>query len=121
MEHPTVIAQFEQASAAHPRRTAVFWGRDRINYGALRASVETFAANLQQRAAIIAGDRVGILLRNSPEFILSLYAALKSGATVVPVNTFLKAPEIQHIIDDCRLKCLITDESFDEVTGKIQR
>jgi len=70
---------------------------------------------------IAPGDRVGILLKNSPEFIYALYAALKLGATVVPVNTCLKAPEIQHIADDCNLKCLISSPDFDEVTTKLQR
>jgi len=69
---------------------------------------------------IVPGDRVGILLKNSPEFIYALYGALKLGATVVPINTFLKPPEIQHIADDCQLKCLISSPDFDEVTGKLQ-
>src|SRR5262249_6642582 len=45
----------------------------------------------------------------------------KSGATAVPINTFLKAPEIQHIADDCRLVNLITEPEFSEVTSKLQR
>jgi long-chain acyl-CoA synthetase len=121
MELPTVIAQFDLASAAHPRKTAIYWGSDRISYGGLQERIRHFAANLRQQANLSREDRVGILLRNCPEFVVALYAALRSGATVVPVNTFLKAPEIQHIIDDCRLKCLITDASFEEVTGKLQR
>ncbi len=121
MHQPTVIAQFEQMAALNPRKPAIFWGAERIRYGQLRERIRTFAANLQQGAAIERGDRVGILLKNSPEFIYALYAALEAGATVVPVNTFLKAPEIQHIIDDCRLKCLVTEPAFDEVTAKLQR
>ncbi len=121
MQQPTVIAQFEQMAALHPRKPAILWGNERIRYGELRERIGVFAGNLRQRAAIERGDRVGILLRNSPEFIYTLYAALGCAATVVPVNTFLKAPEIQHIIDDCRLKCLVTEPAFDEVTGKLQR
>jgi long-chain acyl-CoA synthetase len=63
---------------------------------------------------------VGILLKNSPEFIYALYAALKSGAVVVPINNFLKAPEIQHILDDCRIKCVVTSPDFDEVVAKLR-
>jgi long-chain acyl-CoA synthetase len=121
MQQPTVIAQFDHMAALHPRKPAILWGGERIRYGELRERIRAFAGNLQHAAAIVPGDRVGILLKNSPQFIYTLYAALGAGATVVPVNTFLKAPEIQHIIDDCRLKCLVTESSFDEVTGKLQR
>ena len=120
MEGLTVTAQFDQVASRHPRRVAVFWGSERIRYGELNTYINTYAANLQHSAGVTAGARVGILLRNGPEFVYVLYAALKSGATVVPVNTFLKAPEVQHIADDCRLTCLITEETFSEVTGKLQ-
>jgi long-chain acyl-CoA synthetase len=121
MQPPTVIEQFEQMAALHPRKPAIFWGNERIRYGELRERIRVFAANLRHGFGIAPGDRVGILLRNSPEFIYTLYAAMKCGATVVPVNTFLKPPEIQHIIDDCRLKCLVSDPSFAEVTARLQR
>jgi long-chain acyl-CoA synthetase len=75
---------------------------------------------LQAHHGVSRGDRVGILLKNCPEFIFALYAALKSGATVVPINNFLKAPEIQHIVDDCQVKCLITSAEFDETISKLQ-
>jgi long-chain acyl-CoA synthetase len=80
-----------------------------------------YALALQQICNVQKGDRVGLLLKNSPHFIYALYAALKSGATVVPINTFLKAPEVQHIADDCQLKCLVADESFNDLTTRLQR
>ncbi len=120
MEPSNVIAQFDRVADAQPRKTAIFWGAERTSYGALREGVHTVAANLQRTAGVGRGDRVGILLKNSPQFIRVLYATLKSGATAVPINTFLKAPEIQHILDDCRLKCLVTDDEFAETTRALQ-
>jgi len=120
MEPPTVISQFDQVASLSPRKTAIFWGTERIRYDELRSRITTYAANLQRDAVVVPGTRVGILLKNSPEFIFALYAALQSGATVVPINTFLKVPEIQHIVDDCGLKCLITDDSFTETTNRLQ-
>ena len=119
MTEPTVIARLESVVAAQPRKVGIFWSKERITYAELDARIHTYGAHLQAVHGIRAGDRVGILLKNGPEFIYALYAILKSGATVVPINTFLKAPEIQHITDDCQLKCLVTSADFDETISKV--
>src|SRR5437016_6313888 len=120
MQEPTVLAQFEALAASEPGRVAIVWGRERLTYGQLQERIGAAARQLQGRIRVEPHDRVGILLKNCPEFIVVLYAALQSGATVVPINTFLKAPEVQHIADDCKLKSLVTSSDFDEVTGKLQ-
>jgi long-chain acyl-CoA synthetase len=120
MTESTVISQFDVVAAAKPGKVAIFWGSEKVAYRDLAARINACAAALLAQQGIVKGDRVGILLKNSPEFIYALYAALKLGATVVPVNTFLKPPEIQHIVDDCKLKCLVTSPDFDEVTGKLR-
>ena len=121
MPHTTVITQFDQMVAEHPRKVAIFYGSERITYHQLAGHIHAYAGNLQHLHAIQPGAKVGILLKNSPRFIYALYALLKSGATVVPINTFLKAPEVQHIVDDCGLDCLISEDDFNEVTGKLAR
>ena len=119
MSNPTVLARFDASAAAQPRKVAVYWGNEKITYADVAGQIDAYGAGLQVNHGICKGDRVGLLLKNSPEFIYALYAVLKSGATVVPINTFLKAPEIQHIVDDCQLKCLVTTNDFDEVIGKL--
>jgi long-chain acyl-CoA synthetase len=119
MDSTTVFAGFEQAAAAHPRRVAVFYGSEKIRYRALHDRAEDWACRLEGGCQVRPGDRVGILLKNCPEFIVALYAALKCGAVVVPINTFLKAPEIRHIIEDCQVKCLVTSPDFNEPVSKL--
>jgi long-chain acyl-CoA synthetase len=121
MTEPTVIACFDAVVATQPRKICIFWGSERFTNADVAARIDAYGARLQAGYGVRKGDRVGILLKNRPEFIFTLYAALKSGATVVPINTFLKAPEIQHILDDCQLKCLITTEDFDETVSKLER
>src|SRR5579862_6922580 len=121
MIEPTVIGRFDTVVATQPRKVCIYWGRDRITNADLARRIDNYGARLQAAYGVRKGDRVGILLKNCPEFIVVLYAALKSAATVVPINTFLKAPEIQHIVDDCQIKCLITSPDFDETVSKLQR
>lgn len=115
----SVLEGFAQAVAEHPRRPAVFWGEETIRYRELAERINVAGAHLQQHAGIQPGDRVGILLKNCPEFIYVLYAILKSGGVAVPINHFLKAPEIQHIVSDCGLACLVTSPDFDETVASV--
>jgi len=117
----TVIAQFDAIARRKPRRVAIYWGDERIRYSELAAHISRFAANLPARATFQPGDRIGLFVKNRPEFIYALYAVLKSGAVAVPINTFLKAPEVQHITDDCQLVALISDDDLREVAAKVER
>jgi len=117
----TVLAQFDAIARSRPRRVAIYWGDERIRYGEVADHIWRFGANLQAKLSFRVGDRIGIFIKNCPEFIYVLYAVLKSGAVAVPINTFLKAPEVQHIADDCQLTALITDEALLEVAAKVQR
>jgi fatty-acyl-CoA synthase len=47
---------------------------------------------------IEAGDRVAIVLPPCPEFVVSLFAAAKLGAVVVPLNPHLTKPELQYML-----------------------
>ena len=117
----TVLAQFDAIACAKPKRIAIYWGDERIRYGELAGHITRFSANLQRHVEIHPGDRVGIFMRNCPQYVYTLYAILKSGAVAVPINNFLKAPEVQHITDDCQLTTLITDTDLHEVASKIER
>jgi benzoate-CoA ligase len=47
------------------------------------------------------GDRVGILLNDSPEFISSFVAIISLGAIAVPINLALRQPDQNFILKDC--------------------
>lgn len=58
------------------------------------------------------GDRIVLLVRNSPEFIISYFAVIRVGAIVVPINFLLKAPEIEYILMDSKSVGIITHCKF---------
>ncbi len=117
----TLIESFDAVASRHPQRVAVYHGDDKLTYEMIQQASQRYAGRLQAAYAVQPGDRVGILLKNRPEFINALYAILRCGGVVVPVNTFLKAPEIQHIIDDCQLKCLVSSPDFNETVERLDR
>jgi O-succinylbenzoic acid--CoA ligase len=55
------------------------------------------------------GDRAGLLLRNSLEFVALVHAAPRAGVTLVPLNTRLAAPELAWQLADSGTRLLIYD------------
>jgi len=96
-----------------------FEGRS-TTYDDFNSETNRFAHGLTEVLSLEKGDRVAILLRNRPEFLTALYAVLKCGAVVVPVNTFLVPDEICFVLNDCEVKCLITEIHFLERVKGIQ-
>ncbi|MFJ2904801.1 class I adenylate-forming enzyme family protein [Streptomyces sp. NPDC087212] len=56
------------------------------------------------------GDRVAVLLQNSPLFVLALLGAWKAGAIVVPVNPMYKSAEVGHVLRDSEAAALICSD-----------
>ncbi len=108
------------ASLRIPNRVALKYQGKNITYQQLYRQVNTLAVNLQQQAHLAKGERVGILLKNCPEYVIAYFACLESGAVVVPLNTFLTAEELVYICQDCQIKLLITAEKFLPTVKKIR-
>ena len=69
-------------------------------------------ANAFLAAGVSKGERVGLLLMNSPEFVESYFALAKIGAVVVPLNWRLVADELEFILKDSGTTRLIFDDDF---------
>jgi long-chain acyl-CoA synthetase len=110
---------FAQSTTAHKGKTALFWGEQEIAYGALHEHAQGMAAELQGKFAVRKGDRVGLWLKNCPEFIWAYVGILHAGAVVVPINNFLKPDEIGHILADAGVNVLVTEGAMTEGIQKL--
>lgn len=100
---------FGDSVQKHPQKTALFWGEREYTYEELWHQVAFVADLLQRRFGVQPGERVGIWLKNCPEFLPSFFGILRAGAVVVPINNFLKADEVNYILNDAGIDVLITD------------
>jgi len=94
-------------AGAYPNREAVIFGQQRLLYRELAARVNALAYGLQQ-LGIGRGDKVALLLPNSPEFIFAFFAVGNLGAVVVPLNPLYRRWELEHILTDSEAKAVIT-------------
>jgi long-chain acyl-CoA synthetase len=100
---------FEGSVQKQPQKIALFWGEREYSYAELWRQTLFVSDHIQQRFEVKPGDRVGLWLKNCPEFIPSLFGILRAGAVVVPINNFFKPDEVNYILSDAGIDVLITD------------
>ena len=81
-------------------RVAVLYEHAEITYEELRAGTVAVAEALSA-LGLGAGDRVAILLNDSPQFITSFVAIISLGAIAVPINLALRREDQLFILKDC--------------------
>jgi len=106
-----LVRAFTASAEAHPDKVALFWGETKFTYTTLLRQSRAAGAWLQQRG-VRPGDRVGLWLKNRPEFIPVVFGILQAGAVLVPINNFLKPDEVGYILADAGIELLITDEEL---------
>lgn len=95
----SVVETFDKATDKWKDKTAlIFYGR-KISYRELRDHADRFATALGD-LGVKKGERVALLLLNSPQFIIAYFGALKAGATLTPISPVYVSPEIKHQIED---------------------
>jgi len=104
-----LASAFAHSAGKHPRKVALFWGDREYTYSQLLGETHAIAGVLRDRFGVKPGDRVGLWLKNCPEFVPALFGILQSGAVAVPINCFLKVDEVSYILGDAGIDVLVTD------------
>lgn len=105
---PTVLHAFRAAAARAPGRTALAYFDGRTGYAEADALSDSIAGHLARRG-VRRGDRVAVMLQNTPHFVLAVLAAWKAGAVVVPLNPMYKSGEVGHVLGDSGAVALVCD------------
>ena len=109
------ISEYLRESAARdPQGSALIDGSVRLTWAELDSRVTHFAAGLV-RHGLHAGDRVGLLLGNSAEYVIAFYGALRAGLCVVPMNPAYTAPEVAVLVSDAGVRLLLASSSTSAV------
>ena len=102
-----------------PDASALYFGHETIAYSDLLKQVNRLA-NALVGLGLKEGDRIAILMRNVPEFIISYHAVLSIGCVVVPLCYMCLADEVEKIVCDSATDTLITNFEFDDVVKKLR-
>jgi O-succinylbenzoic acid--CoA ligase len=114
---PDWLDQRAQTSPHHP---ALMYAGRTISYADLAARGAVVAGQLR-RLGVGAGDRVGLLLVNRPEFAEIVHALPRLGAVAVPLNCRLSATETARQLTDCSPRLLVYDSAARETVAVVRR
>jgi long-chain acyl-CoA synthetase len=103
----------ESTAKERPGHPAIIFDQVRLTYAQLEGAA-CQVANALTAAGIEKGDRVAIMLPNTPHFPIAYYGILKVGAIVVPINVLFKAAELKYHLEDSGARLLIAFEAFAE-------
>ncbi|MGD0592857.1 MAG: AMP-binding protein [Acidimicrobiales bacterium] len=105
---PTLRAILEQ-SQAFGEATFLVYEDERMSFAEHFAEVATFSRLLAERYGVQAGDRVAIVMRNYPEWVVAFWAAAALGAVIVPLNAWWTGPELAYGLADSGTKVAVVD------------
>lgn len=78
----------------------------KLTYAQLDELVKRFAAALH-RLGVRKGDRVALMLPNSPHFVITFFAAMRLGAIIVNTNPTYTARELKHQLEDSGAETIV--------------
>jgi amino acid adenylation domain-containing protein len=98
---------FEAQVGERPDAPALAWGKESLSYGELDARANRLANHLV-RLGVGPEARVGVLLERSAVLIVSILAVLKAGGCYVPLDPALPPERLRLMLDDSRIRVLIS-------------
>ncbi|WP_214797125.1 AMP-binding protein [Exiguobacterium sp. s5] len=96
-----------RAATDYPDRTAVSFIGKELTFAEVDDTAKRLATMLQSKG-LQKGDRVSLMLPNCPQYVISFYAVLYAGGTVVQTNPLYTEHELENLITDSGANILIT-------------
>ncbi len=117
--YPSLKAMFEEACAAYGNRPAYTNMGATLTYAQLDALSRAFAAWLQRKSGLEAGDRVALMMPNLLQYPIALFGVLRAGMVVVNTNPLYTARELEHQLKDSGAKAIVIVENFAHVLQQV--
>ncbi|MFC3674419.1 acyl-CoA synthetase [Ferrovibrio xuzhouensis] len=103
----------QRAAKTWGTRPALSVGREvRLTYAQMGARVPRLAAGLIAAGGLQRGDRVALVLKNSPEYWELMFALWHAGLAAVPVNAKLHAREVAWIVENSGAKLVVASAAL---------
>lgn len=98
------------AAERHPERESVVWKSERLNYATLFERAARLSSFLIEQG-VRSGDRVALVMENSPNYLASYFGVLMARACVVALNPNTTAHELKHPLAECEASAIIAQRS----------
>ena len=106
---PANLGQYFQLMMRHAHKDFAVYRDERYTFGEAHACSAAFARALVERYGVAPGDRVAILSRNNPQWMMAFIAAVSIGAVAVPMNAWWTSEELDYGFGDSGAKVVVAD------------
>ncbi|MFB6712953.1 MULTISPECIES: long-chain fatty acid--CoA ligase [unclassified Streptomyces] len=107
----SVVGVLADTAAQRPDRSAVIYESEHFTYGWLWEQARRYASVLRANG-VRPGDRVAMLLVDTPQFPVVYFGVLAAGAVAIPLNVMSTASEIDHVLTDADARFLVCAASL---------
>ncbi len=101
----------EDAARKYPDRACTIFKGAVISYQKMNELTDQVAAALAS-LGVKKGDRVGIFMPNTPQFVMAYFGILKAGGVVVATNPMYTPSEIEHQVNDAGVEIMFVMSNF---------
>jgi long-chain acyl-CoA synthetase len=109
----------EESARKYPDRACTIFKGAVVTFRQMDQITDRLAAGLADMG-VKKGDRVGIFMPNTPQFVMAYFAILKAGGVVVATNPQYTPPEIEHQVNDAGIEIMFVMTNFYKVIKKAQ-
>jgi amino acid adenylation domain-containing protein len=108
---------FDESARKFPEKEALIFGDERYTYSDLYKRVNVLA-DVLVNIGLKRQDRVLIYMDNSPEEVISFYAAMKAGGIFAIINSSVQLQKFTYIINDAKPAVIIADYKKKNIVDK---
>ncbi|MBC8336116.1 MAG: long-chain fatty acid--CoA ligase [Anaerolineales bacterium] len=109
----------EDAAQKYPDKACTIFKGAEVTYKEMDEITDTLAGALAD-LGVKKGDRVGIFMPNTPQFVMAYYGVLKAGGVVVASNPLYTASEIAHQAKDAGIEIMLVMSNFYQTVKSAQ-
>ena len=99
----------EDAAISQKDKVAIKFNEKNITYEDLLTKVNQVAFYLKE-LDLPKGSRIGIYSNKGIDQVIAILAILSTNYVLVPLTKLLKSEQVEYIINDCDIRCIITDK-----------
>ncbi|MEQ3649539.1 class I adenylate-forming enzyme family protein [Hyphomonas sp.] len=111
---PTIPLVLQLASVQFGDRDFIVYEDERVTFDALARAVIKLAGVMRETYGIEKGDRVGIIMRNYPQWPVAFFAASMIGAIATPMNSWWTSEELEYGLSFAGVKLAFVDPQIFE-------
>jgi len=118
-EYASLRDLFDEACRTHGHKPAYTNMGATLTFAQLDELSRAFAAWLQKKSGLAAGDRVALMMPNILQYPIAVFGVLRAGMVVVNTNPLYTPRELEHQLKDSGTKCIVIVENFAHVLQKV--